>query len=103
MKPVVQGKEIMAWILNHKSWVYSYMVCLVNWTKQNIKVTMATAYKIEQIMYDLYKVANDFKYPITAIFRYKQGYECEYESNSELSIDVAIEEYKKYINYKFSV
>lgn len=29
-----------------------------------------------------------------------QEYECKYESNSELPIDIAIEEYKKYMEWK---
>ena len=102
MKPINQGKELQKWISKHKSWTYSYMVCLANWTKKNIKTSMATIYKIDNIMYDLFKIATDFKEPTTAIFRYVKEYAefTEYESNSELPIDVAISEYKRYLEYK---
>ena len=60
-KPIKQGKELQEWISKHKSWTYSYMVCLANWTKKNIKTSMVTIYKIDNIMYDLFKVATDFK------------------------------------------
>ena len=97
MKPIVQGKELKSWILRNKQWVYSYMVCLVNWTKKNIKMSMATVYKIDNILSDLFKVATDFVEPKTAIWRYSKDYESEYMSNSELPIEVVTELYKTYL------
>ena len=78
------------------------MVCLVNWAKKNIKMSMATVYKIDNIMSDLFKVATDFKKPKTAIWRYSKEYSSEYATNSELPIEVVCELYKKYITeFKF--
>lgn len=103
MDALSRGKEIQKWITKHKSWTYSYMVCLVNWAKKNIKMSMATVYKIDNIMFDLFKVATDFKKPKTAIWRYSKEYESEYSTNSELPIEVVCELYKEYIKWKFSV
>ena len=103
MDALSRGKEIQKWITKHKSWTYSYMVCLVNWAKKNIKMSMATVYKIDNIRSDLFKVATDFKKPTTAIWRYSKEYSSEYATNSELPIEVVTELYKKYIKWKFSV
>lgn len=56
--------------------------------------------EIEDIL-NLLRMCQFDKPVTTAIFRYRKGYECEYESNLELPIDVAVEEYKKYLNWKF--
>ncbi len=97
MDALSRGKEIQRWIAEHKNWVYSYLVCLVNWAKKNIKMSMATVYKIDNIMFDLFKVATDFKKTKTAIWRYSKEYESEYPTNSELPIEVVCELYKTYL------
>ena len=97
MDALSRGKEIQKWITKHKGWVYSYMVCLVNWAKKNIKMSMATVHKVDNIMYDLFKVATDFVEPKTAVWRYLKEYKSEYLTNSELPIEVVTELYKTYL------
>lgn len=33
--------------------------------------------------------------------RYKQGYKCDYNTDAELPIETACNEYKKYLDWKF--
>lgn len=102
MQPINQGRAIMDWILRNKYWVFIYFSFLSRWAKYSVKMKRSTLVKIKGVGLDLFRSIREFDKPITtAIFRYRKGYECEYESNSELPIDVAVEEYKKYIKYKF--
>ena len=104
-KPVKQGKEIQAWILKHKLWVSRFYTALLFWCMGHIECKPKTLKDLHQIGYDLWDSMKHYKRcntPKTAIFRYKEGYVSEYPTNSELPIDVCIEEYRKYIaEYKF--
>ena len=104
-KSVRQGKAIQEWIKKNKLWVYRFYSVLWFWCMGNTKMTSKTACDLYSIRGDLYSFMKSNRkriiYPKIAIFRYKQGYECEYESNSELPIDIAIEQYRKYIDWKF--
>ena len=58
---------------------------------------------MERIKKDLYEYSVREKLlPKTAIFRYVKEYEefTEYSTNAELPIEVAIEEYEKYVEFK---
>ena len=103
-KKINQGKLLQEWIKKNKLWIYRFMTCLWIEVVKNINIkpkTMLDLYKIRQSLFDSIEHKKRITYPKTAIFRYKKGYECEYESNSELPIDVAVEEYKKYLEWKF--
>lgn len=115
-KPINRGKEIQRWILENPHYVYTYFLCLLLWCMEYINLEQKTVEKFNKIISDLSIYINKYSllptniyerfnniFVKTAIFRYKQGYECEYPTNSELPIDVAVEEYKKYIKWKFSV
>lgn len=104
-KPIKQGKELQEWVKNNRLWVYRFMTCL--WikvvVKTNIKLkTMVDFYKIRQNLFESIKNKKRISYPKVAIFRYVKEYAemTNYESNSELPIDVAIIEYKRYLEYK---
>jgi hypothetical protein len=59
--------------------------------------------KFTKILFDLREVYNDSNTAKieTAIFRYSSQYKgTEYSSNSELPVDKAIKEYKKYLEWK---
>lgn len=105
-KPVKQGKELQRWIREHIFWTYSYFSHLFIWCSENIKLKEKSKQKLLKIAKDLKSILleNRMLFTIwitTTIFRYKQGYKCEYESNSELPIDVAVNEYRKYLDWKF--
>ena len=101
-KKVNQGKELQEWVKNNKSWIYSYFRFLYIWVTKNIKIKNETQVKINEILWDLYGSIVEVHRPTTAIFRYVKEYAgmTSYESNSELPIDVAISEYKRYLEYK---
>lgn len=102
-KQIPQGKEIKEWIKRHKSWVYVYAKTLL----RNLKnLTPQTIIKYKCLI-DL--LGEEFMGTLvpnleTAIFRYSQEYEKNtiYKSNSELLIQTAIDEYKKYLKWKES-
>ena len=101
-----QGKKLKEWINNNKYWVYTYAKVLM----QDLNLTKSTEIKYKCLLDLLKESCQDFyewylvKEPIlkTAVFRYKKEYEdfTEYETDSELPIDVAVEEYQKYIDWK---
>lgn len=107
MKPIKAGKEIKYWIKRNPRWVFSYFQELWMWSRANINLKQETDVKLYGILKDLNDYAEAYKTncgdkPITtAIWRYSKEYEREYESNSELPIDIAVEQYKKYLNWKF--
>ena len=108
MKPIRQGQKIISWIKQNPCWVFSYFQGLYMWCCEHINMKLETRAKFYDIQEDLLNYAFNYKLkygdkPITtAIFRYKQGYECEYETNSELPIDICCQQYRKYImEYKF--
>ena len=103
-KPVKQGKEIQTWILKHKLWTYRFFTALFFWCTGNVRCKPKTLKDLSDIRYDLWDSMTHFKRcntPKTAIFRYKEGYVSEYPTNSELPIDVCIECYQRYLEWKF--
>ena len=105
-KKIYQGKDLQKWIKLNPIWVLSYYSSLLTWCILHIKLKKETFEKFRDIMCDLY---NNFKTQEkseikTAIFRYIKKYtETEYKSNSELPIDIAVNEYKKYAKWKENV
>ena len=106
MKPLKQGKRICEWIKRdiNIDFIYIYYCRLLGYCRFNIKMLPDTYFKLLGIREDLWREVQTSRKPYlpikTAIFRYKKGYKCEYESNSELPIDVVVNEYKKYIEWK---
>lgn len=104
-KKIYQGKELQKWIKNNPQWIYCYLCELIQFNYNKFK-DIEKRQKIIKINADLYCYIRDnqikIKEPQTAIFRYVKEYAefTEYESNSELPVDVAISEYKRYLEYK---
>lgn len=103
-KPVKQGKELQTWILKHKLWTYRFFTALYIWCTGSVKCKPKTLKDLSNIRNDLLDSLDHYKRcckPKTAIFRYKEGYNSDYVTNSELPFDICVEEYKKYIiDYK---
>ena len=107
-KPLKQGKELQNWIVTHLTWVSSYFSYLYNKCLFDINLKDETKKKISKINMDLYNCL-DLKIPVftpifvdTAIWRYSKDYESKYPTNSELPIDICVEEYKKYLEWKIN-
>ena len=103
-KPVSSGKEIQAWIIKNKLWIHRYYTALLFKVLETINMTSKTALSLCKIRYDLWDSClahKRLRVPKTAIFRYRKGYECLYPTNSELPIDVCVNEYKSYLAFKF--
>ena len=97
-KQIPQAKEMKEWIARHKAWVYSFAKVLMH--DLNLKEETRIKYNclLNLIKDDTQVVVPNLK---TAIFRYSSEYQnTNYPSNSELSIDVAIAEYEKYVDWK---
>ena len=100
-KQLPNGKEIKEWIIKNPDWTYMYAKVLM----QNVNLTEETKIKYKCLidLLDL-KCTKRLCVPnaTTAIFRYVKEYAefTEYKSNSELPIDVVVEEYKKYLIFK---
>lgn len=104
-KQIKQGKKLQKWIKDNKLWVYRFMTFLWFWAAGHLQLKPKT-------LCDLYKIRDDLLaniqnkkrivYPKIAIFRYVKEYSefTKYQTNSELPINVAVEEYKKYIEWK---
>lgn len=99
-KPVKQGKFLKSWIKRYTSWTFRFYGRLLVWCMENIKLQPKTTGDLWRVLEDLSQVLDRNFIPKTAIFRYKKGYESEYESNSELDIEICCQEYKKYLEYK---
>lgn len=106
-KPIRQGKELQKWVKNNPYWVKCFFIDLLPFIISEINIKEETLEKIQKIYFDLSKYCckkQKFRYSDTkiAIFRYVKAYAkfTEYESNSELPIDVAVNEYKKYVEWK---
>lgn len=103
-KPIKQGKELQEWIKKNQTWILMYYTFLRYWCFFNINMQIKTIEKTRKIQENLLTSGNrnDDAILTTAIFRYVKEYAefTEYESNSELDIDVAISEYKRYLEYK---
>ena len=94
------GKEIKKWIEKNPDWTYIYAKILMH----ELNLKEETKIKYTCLLDLLYLKCNKFIVPNakTAIFRYVQEYSefTEYQSNSELPIDIAVKEYQKYLEYK---
>lgn len=99
-KKINQGKSIQEWIKRNKLWTLRfYNHLFFFWCLCYIHAKPKTFCDLDKIRNDLWDNTEHRKrinYPKSAIFRYKQGYESEYTTNSELPIDIACELYKKY-------
>ena len=105
-KQLPQGKKLKEWISKNKLWVYTYAKVLM----QDLNLKRDTKIKYKCLLDLLYEECKDIEESMplvipnakTAIFRYKKGYEefTSYPTDSELPIDVAVEEYEKYLKWK---
>lgn len=100
-----QGKDIKEWIKRNQRWVYYFGMHTFRSLYNNL--SEETRIKYDCILHLLWLYACDNTEDgflpsdiTTAIFRYKLGYKCEYVSNSELPIEVAVNEYKRYVEWK---
>lgn len=104
-KKINQGKELQKWVRNNRAWTYWFAMFLYDYCLNNLNLKAETIMKIKEIIRDLHNstdITKENEYPKNAIFRYVKEYAefTEYETNSELPIDVAIQEYKRYLEYK---
>ena len=105
-KQLSNGKEIKNWIKKNKLWVCTYIKVLMD----NVNVSSSTYIKYKCLLDLLYEDCKDIEETLplvipnarTAVFRYVKEYKefTEYETNTELPIDIAIKEYEKYMNWK---
>lgn len=106
---IPQGKEIQAWIKQNPKWTMCYLYHLLDKCKNYYKpVTMGKFHKINKETLNILNltIENINSYPEinTIIFRYRKDYNgTNYSTNSELPTDLAIKEYKKYLNWKFPI
>ena len=101
-KKIPQGKAIQEWIKRNPAWVYDYACELFCYCYDNVKMTPKTCDDIRKIKESLSKYYYDYTHKIqTAVFRYNKNYKgSSYPTDSELPIDVAVQEYKKYMEWK---
>jgi hypothetical protein len=106
-KPVKQCKALQDWIKNNLYYTFEFYEKLLVWAYFNIKMKFETGTKLKFIQNDLFQYlvqnsSNQTETPITAVFRYVKEYAefTRYSTNSELPIDMAISEYKRYLEYK---
>lgn len=106
-KKIPQGKELQEWVKNNPEWIWYYLLDLKFYCCENLKLSKQTIIDINNIHNDLFCFADlkkshkDIK-PQKAIFRYKEGYQSQYQTNTLLPIHEAVKEYRKYIiKYKF--
>ena len=106
-KPIKQGKELQEWIKSNSFWVLAYYNTLFTccFLRLSMKIKEETCVKIRKISNDLdifqrkYSMTNNIE---TVVFRYVKEYSkfTRYFTNCILLADVAIEEYKKYVEWK---
>lgn len=100
-KKISQGKEIQEWIKKNPSWVKTYGLCLYSYCLKNIKMSEKTQSDIFCILASIPADCDLSLKLKNAIFRYNKNYkDTTYKTNSELPIDIAIKEYKKYMEWK---
>lgn len=105
-KPVRQGKAIQNWIIVNPLYTLYYLDGLFGWCFNHVNLSDVTALKIGTILDDLWRYCQRNNYfgdtPQDAIFRYVKEYKpfTIYDSNDKLPIDIAINEYKKYLRWK---
>ena len=101
-KQLPTGKKIKEWIVKNIDWTYVYAKILFQDKDLNLKEETRIKYKclldLLLLKGETYIVPN----AKTAIWRYSKEYESEYPTNSELPIDICVEEYKKYLEWKFN-
>lgn len=98
-KKIKQGQNIQEWIKNNYTWVRRYAETLLHWCEKNVNLKPKTREDFNKIINSMPHTY--FVLPIRdAILRYKEGYECEYPTNTELPIEECIREYEKYIMWK---
>ncbi len=97
-KPLPQGKVLKKWIDSHKAWVYAYAKVLMS----DLNLSQETEIKYNCLLRLLGPaVIGTVRDIETAIFRYAKEYgDTEYPTDTELPIDIAVEEYKKYLKWK---
>lgn len=99
-KKVRQGKKLQDWIKRNAGWVKTYACHLYLWCLSNIDLKIKTMNDILKIIASIDEDCSqeDIK---TAVFRYVKEYkDTFFDSNSELLIDVAIDQYEKYMKWK---
>ena len=101
-KPIKQGKELQAWVSQHRDYTYSYFDKLLRWSKSHIDMQPSTLDKLQQISLDLENSLGQIaeKEPTHAYFRYAQAYDCSIASKTLLPISNCIAEYEKYLEWK---
>ena len=99
-KPINQGKELQEWVKKYQTWIFQYGSSLYTRCNFIYNLKIDTRIKIIDILNSL--DINELKKPTTAIFRYVKEYAgmTEYESNAELDIETAVNEYKHYLAWK---
>ena len=98
------GKAIKEWIIKNKLWILGYVVTLYELfceTAKNPKEETKIKYKC---LLDLLRCQYEnekYHEPTTAILRYVKEYgDAAYPTDTELPIDIAVREYKKYVEWK---
>lgn len=99
-KPISQGKEIMQWIKQYPDYTKFYFRTLYKWCEKHIKMKDKTKEDLQVIYNSLEYSKKANIYPETAIFRFSKYYDTDISNNSELPIDIAIKEYRKYLVWK---
>lgn len=95
-----QGKTLHSWVLENKNWILNYFNCLVSWCFTNLKLSQELKSIFTSILWN--NQFDEGRYLRTAIFRYDKNYKHCILSDSELPIDLAIEEYQTYLTWKFN-
>lgn len=105
-KQLPNGKEIKNWIKKNKLWVCTFAEVLMDITN----LSSLTYIKYKCLCDLLYEDCKDIEDTLslvvpnakTAVFRYVKEYKkfTEYETNTELPIEIAVKEYEKYMNWK---
>ena len=98
---IPQGKKIKEWMSKNIDWTYIYTKTLFRLVKEHLKEETCIKYKC---LIDLLELRTSGKISVpnatTGIFRYKEGYTSNYESNVELPIEECCKEYEKYLEWK---
>lgn len=98
-KPIKQGKAIREWIVKNDFYVKLYYLRLYQWCEYNINMSEKTKNDLMEIYFSFTTYKKNYKIK-SAIFRYNKNYKTKYLTDSELPINMAINEYKKYVNWK---
>ena len=102
-KAIPQGKKIQEWIKRNPSWVKTYAAVLYYWCLNNIilkEKTIKDFFNILASIPDKCDLNGEIE---TAIFRYNKKYKSIFPSDAEITIQNAIKEYDKYLEWKQNV